>query len=64
MGLLIYKDGTIYQGNFTLGKKNKKGVLYLPNGDTIDGTWKNDKIGEASYTKGNPSKVSKYSLKC
>jgi hypothetical protein len=60
MGLLIYKDGTIYQGNFTLGKKNKKGILYLPNGDTIDGTWKNDKIGEASYTKGNPSKVSKY----
>eukprot|EP01080_Neovahlkampfia_damariscottae_P007722 gene7722-12192_t len=47
-GLLIYKDGTVYQG-----------TLFLPNGDTIEGNWKNDKIGDAVYTKGNTTKISK-----
>lgn len=59
-GTYIYNDGTIYQGHWSKGLKNKKGIMYLPNGDIIDGHWKGDKIDNAIFRKGHSKHLSMF----
>jgi hypothetical protein len=41
-GVIDWKDGTRYEGEWFSGQASGKGKLFLPNGDTYEGEWKND----------------------
>ncbi len=48
-GVYSYKDNRLYEGCCLSGKREGKGVLKFPNGNTdlinnINGTWKNDEL--------------------
>ena len=43
-GLLIYKNGDKYLGNFENGKKSKLGIYYFKNGAKYKGQWENNKL--------------------
>ena len=45
-GQLIYKDGTVYDGEFVNGKKNGNGILLSNSGIKIEGIFKDDKLIE------------------
>ena len=38
-GEMLYEDGRFYKGEFQNDKKHGKGILFLPNGRKIEGTW-------------------------
>ena len=41
-GQLIYKDGTVYDGEFINGKKNGYGIILYPSGLKTEGKFKDD----------------------
>lgn len=43
-GLLIYKNGERYIGNFQNGKKSRYGIYYFKNGAKYKGEWQNNKL--------------------
>ena len=50
-GQANYRDGRVYEGNFLKEKRSGSGVMKYPNGDTIEGRWKQGKLhGEAKQT--------------
>jgi hypothetical protein len=55
-GILIYKNGDRYYGNFENGKKNKLGIFYFKkNGAKYEGQWANNKMngcGKYYYPNG------------
>jgi hypothetical protein len=51
-GTYLFKDGTIFQGVYRRGVRTGKGILYIPNGDTVEGTWADDKVEGAVWKKG------------
>jgi len=40
---MTYSDGSIYEGEFLLGKKHGKGTMTYPDGKVKKGKWKDDK---------------------
>ena len=55
-GILIYKNGDKYFGNFENGKKSKLGIYYFKSGAKYKGYWVNNKLngyGIYYYTNGN-----------
>ena len=56
-GLLIWKDGNRYLGNFYLDKRQGRGVFTWKDGRTYDGSFQNSKQhGEGVYTKNGVKK--------
>ena len=46
-GIMIYKNGDKYDGDWVNGKREGKGIMTYSNGGKYDGEWKNDKrMGE------------------
>jgi len=43
-GILIYKNGDKYLGNFENGKKSKLGIYYFKNGAKYKGQWEKNKL--------------------
>ena len=43
-GILKYKNGNSYCGDFVKGIKEGKGLYQKSNGETISGVWKDDKL--------------------
>lgn len=43
-GIMIYKDGSSYDGIFHLGLRHGAGRMIYNNGDIYQGEWKNDKV--------------------
>jgi hypothetical protein len=41
-GTVEWSDGARYQGEWQNGQPNGKGKLFLENGDTYEGDWKDD----------------------
>ena len=55
-GILIYKNGDKYLGNFENGKKSKLGIYYFRNGAKYKGYWEDNKLngyGIYYYENGN-----------
>ena len=47
-----------YVGNFRYGEKSGKGAYYYPNGDILEGTWKNDAPdGAGVFTTANGTRI-------
>lgn len=50
-GVMVYPDGSRYDGEFLIGKKHGQGTYTLKNGASSQGEWKYDKmVGEATIT--------------
>jgi len=46
-GILTYRDGEIYEGDFKSGLRDGKGKMTYANGDTYEGDWKlEQRVGE------------------
>ena len=43
-GIMYYKNGNKYEGEWKNDKKEGKGLFYWNNGDRYEGEWKNDNI--------------------
>ena len=43
-GVMMYSDGTVYEGGWKNDERTGFAVVCLPNGDTVEGVWKADKI--------------------
>ena len=41
-GVMLWPDGTKYEGEFVNGKMEGKGTKEWPNGNRYEGLWKND----------------------
>lgn len=51
---MIYKDGSVYKGDWHNDKRAGKGEMTYSDGSVYTGEWKNDKkngSGEQKYTK-------------
>ena len=42
-GRMIYENGDVYEGFWSLGKRSGYGVMTKKNGDHFEGHWVNDK---------------------
>ncbi len=49
-GKFYYKDGSFYEGDFKLDKKDGPGVLTMENGQAIKGIWNLDELQETFRT--------------
>ncbi len=54
----LYDSWTHYEGNFIKNEKNGDGVLYLSNGEKIQGVFVHDKLtGKAIFFKKDGQKI-------
>jgi hypothetical protein len=58
-GVYIHNDGTCFEGTWKNGKKKGLGTILFPNGDRIEGEWKDDEILKGKYYKGSTAKLPK-----
>ena len=42
-GVMKYRDGSSYNGQWEVGKRHGNGIMHYKNGDIYEGEWANDK---------------------
>ena len=58
-GILKYRDGSIYEGLFSNGKKHGKGTFVDINGNIFEGNWRDGKRnGKGKLKKGGRDNLS------